>query len=549
VRELRPYQREAVEAVLAYWRDRGADALVEMATGTGKSLIAAEVCRRLLAADPSHRIGVIAHVHELIAQNFSQTIQHWPQCPAGIYSAGLGRKDARARVLFGGIQSLHDKTHLGRFDTLIIDEAHLISPKSNTMYQRFIGRCRELNPGLKTLKMTATPYRLDSGALEGTAVYSYGIAKGIRDGWLSPLLSKSMLHEINVDEAGIQGGDFIQSDLEAAAIIPGAVRSAVNEMIAYGRERKSWIIFCTGIEHAHQVRMALIGRNIDAETLTSKTPRDERRRLVRDFKAGHIRALISVGILTTGFDAPNVDLLALMRPTLSTGLYVQMAGRGTRLAEGKRNCLVLDFAGVVRRHGPVDMVSVAARDGEPAIKVKRDDVRARVCPECQALLVLTAKVCDQCGREVARSVRKINEAAADGENAILSGQDRPRWVKVQDWSAREHSKDGVKSLCVEYWCGFSSYREWVCLEHTGFSRQKAEEWWKKHKGTGAPCVTEALKQFNQLRRPDEIAVRQEGKYFRILARRFGAGNPAALEGAERSSSAGTHRWKQLDLPG
>jgi DNA repair protein RadD len=224
-----------------------------------------------------------------------------------------------------------------------------------------------------------------------------------------------------------------------------------------------------------------------------------------------------MGVLTTGFNAPAVDLIAMLRPTKSTNLYVQMAGRGTRLAPGKENCLVLDFAGNVARHGPIDLV-------KPKDKVKSEadgEAPTKVCPECQAINTLSARVCIDCGSEFAPPEAAKLEATATTRPILSTGQ--PVWVDVGTVSYHRHEKPGKPpSLRVDYHCGLVRHHEWVCLEHGGYAGSKATQWWSRRAGGDRPPVTvdDALRRAAQLRQPLQIALRPNGRFTEVVNARF-----------------------------
>ena len=297
----------------------------------------------------------------------------WPEAPAGIYSAGLNKRDLHAQILFAGIQSIHKRAYdIQRCDLALIDEAHLIPRTSNTMYRRFLGDLATINPHLKVIGFTATPYRLDSGMLhEGDGAlftdiaYEAGVAEMIAQGYLCEVVPKRTETQLDTSGVGSRGGEFIAGQLEAAVDVEAVTKSAVDEIVRHGADRGSWLVFCAGVRHAEHVRDAIQGRGFTCEAILGETASAERDRVIAAFKRGDIRCLTNANVLTTGFNAPGVDLIAMLRPTKSVGLYVQMIGRGTRLANGKDNCLVLDFAGNVERHGPIDRI-----DGR---KRKKDD--------------------------------------------------------------------------------------------------------------------------------------------------------------------------------
>ena len=519
---LRPYQQAAIAAIYGYFQENKGNPIVILPTAAGKSLVAASFIEGVLKSWPDQRILIVTHVRELIAQNHAEMIGLWPEAPAGIYSAGLCKREARARILFAGIQSIHRRAaEIGHTDLVLIDEAHLIPGNSSTMYRRFLDGLARINPALKVIGLTATPYRLDSGMLhEGKNALFTDIAyeAPVRDlidaGYLSPLVSKQPTTRLDVSKVGTRAGDFIQRDLAAAVDQEAITRAVVTEIIEHGRDRKSWLAFCSGVEHARHVAEEFARQGIICSTIFGDTPKDERDAIIVAFKRGEIRALASMGVLTTGFNAPAVDLIALLRPTKSAGLYVQMVGRGTRLAPGKENCLVLDFAGNVRRHGPIDLVR-PKRPGEGG----GGDAPTKVCPKCESIIALSAAECPDCGYVFPPRAVKIAPTAAT--LPVLSP--KVQWLPVHGVSYSRHDKlGGLPSLKVTYSCGLKSYSEWVCIEHPGYARQKAAEWWRK-RAPGCPVpltVDQAIAEAARLARPSAISVRPSGRYVEVSGHRF-----------------------------
>ena len=529
---LRPYQSDAIGAVLSYWQSGGENPLVEMATGTGKSLVQAALLRRLIGDYPDMRVVCLVHVRELVEQNAMAILRAWPGAPIGINSAGLGRRDKRSQILFASIQSIHreDAYSLGERDLVLIDEAHLVPHDGEGMYRTFIGRLRERVPDLRIAGFTATPYRtnggridLGDGAIFNEIVYKYGIAAGIKDGFLSPLISKATAAQIDVSVVKRTKGEFVQAALERAVDTDETTAAAVREIVAYGAERRSWVVFCAGVDHALHVRDALKASGVSAETVSTKTEKGERTRILRAFKAGQIRCLTNCSVLTTGFDAPQIDLIAMLRPTLSPGLFVQMVGRGTRIAPGKADCLVLDFAGNVKRHGPVDTIGVGYGN-VAAGKDAEKEVRAKECPNCMALIALGYRTCPHCDHEFPppEDDGPKHDAHADSERSILSNAP-PAWVAVSGMRFYRHEKIcRTPTLRVEYSCGLAVHREWVGFESlTGPGRERARQWWMKHGGkTPAPeTVDEARQRSRELTWPAEILVKPSGKYFEVVGAR------------------------------
>jgi DNA repair protein RadD len=400
------------------------------------------------------------------------------------------------------------------------------------MYRRLLDDLREQAPDLRVAGFTATAYRLDSGRLDvgddrlfDRIVFSYGIGEGIRDGYLSPLISKATLTKMDVSGVARRGGEFVAGALEAAVDQEAITRAAVDELVTLGAERKSWLLFAAGVGHAAHLRDEVRSRGISCEMVSGDTPSGERDRIIRDFRAGRIRCLTNCAVLTTGFDAPGVDLVGMLRPTLSTGLYVQIVGRGTRLAPGKENCLILDWAGNVRRHGPVDALNVRGTGGGTGAAVTVDTVRAKECPKCQTMVALNVMTCTACGHEWERDLTPKHTAYADGQHEILNSNEPP-WIDVDRMTFRCWRKAGKPdSLRVDFWCGLTSYSVWVCLEHEGLPRRKAVEWWDRFGGgVSAPAdVEEALYLSDYLVWPAQIRARKNGDWWEVIGYRWRAG--------------------------
>lgn len=334
---------------------------------TGKSVVIAGFIREAIEAWSDTRILILTHVKELIQQNFLALLRAWPEAPAGIYSAGLSRRDIGAQILFAGIQSIHKHAaKVQRCDLVLIDEAHLLGRTDSGMYRAFLASLNEINAGLlKVVGFTATPYRLDTGMLhEGKdrlftdIAYDVPVLDMIQQGYLCPVIPKRTTTQLDVAGVGTRGGEFIAGQLEAAVDRAEVTRAAVAEIVQHGEGRGSWLVFCSGVAHARHVRDAIREHGISAETVTGDTPGPERDGILAAYKAGRLRCVTNANVLTTGFDAPGTDLVALLRPTKSIGLYVQMVGRGTRIAEGKEDCIA-EGQRVLTDHGlvPIERVT------------------------------------------------------------------------------------------------------------------------------------------------------------------------------------------------
>ncbi|MDI6028314.1 helicase-related protein [Corticibacterium sp. UT-5YL-CI-8] len=523
----RPHQRGACDALYEYWGEKPGSPLIVIPTAGGKSLILAMICKELIESYPDMRILIVTHVRELILSNFRELIGIWPFAPAGIYSAGVGRRDAHAQIVFGGVQTIGGKAdHIGHIDLVMVDEAHLMPRKSETQYGQLLTGLRAINPDLKLVGLTATPYRLGEGSLhEGEGAlfddicYEVSIADMIDQGFLCKPISKGMAAGYDLTGVGKQGGDYKQGALQAA-VDKADVNSAVaSEIAAYGRGRRAWLLFCSGVEHAYHMRDEIRARGFSCEAVSGETPTAERDRILADFKAGKIRAVTNNSVMTTGTNVPIIDLVAFCRPTLSAGLYVQMAGRGLRLYPGKDNCLFLDFAGVVRKHGPIDaIVPPHMRSGSGEAPVKQ-------CPQetggCGSLVHASLRSCPDCGYEF--PVNDEPKISAQSEDVPMLSRGDATWRPVTKRVFRFHEgKNGKQdSVKCTYFQGLSQFNEWLGPAHGGGFKGKTDRYWRDHGGHRPFPKTplEWLERQSELQDTAEISVKPDGKYWSVTAYR------------------------------
>jgi DNA repair protein RadD len=490
--QLRPYQRECVDAVYRHLRTRDDNPCVVIPTAGGKTPIMATICKDAVGLWDG-RVLILAHVKELLEQTTDKLTQVCPEVKFGVYSAGLKRRDTEHSVIVAGIQSVYKKAcELGAFDLIIVDEAHLIPPDGEGMYQQFLADARVINPETRVIGLTATPFRLKSGMIcapeniLNAICYEVGVRELIRDGFLCPLVTKAGKQKADVDQLHVRGGEFVAGEVEDLMDQDRLVTAACAEIVALAHDRRSCLIFASGVKHGQHVARVL-GEMSGQECgfVCGETPIAQRDELLERFRNGDLRYLANVNVLTTGFDAPNIDCVALLRPTMSPGLFYQMCGRGFRLHPGKANCLVLDFGGNVLRHGPVDDIKVTtANQGDGPAPAKE-------CPECQAVIAAGFATCPQCGYVFPPPERKKHDAKAS-EAGILSGQVTQTRYRVQDTYYSVHTKRGAsedapKTMRVDYRVGWHQYKsEWVCFEHEGYARQKAVAWWKRHSPDPVP---------------------------------------------------------------
>ncbi len=527
--KLRSYQLQALRDTVAYIKKQKGNPVIAMPTGTGKSLLIAALIR-YYHAEYGKRILVLTHVKELIEQNYKATAAFCPPpVDMGIYSAGLKRREADNAVTFAGIASVHNKIDLlGHRDFVIIDECHLVPATKNTMYRKLLDK---LNPG-RVIGLSATPYRLDNGPLTKGGVFDAichdstkleDFSKYIDDGYLSPLIACETDEQLSLEGVHRVGSDYVKSELQAAVDKEEITHRAVAELVERGKDRKHWLIFSTGIKHNHNIVAELHNHGIEATSIDSKCSNNERDERIAGFKAGEYRAIVNANILTTGFDFPAIDLIGMLRPMCSPGLWVQSLGRGTRPDASKDNCLVLDYAGNTRRLGPINDPVIPYRTADNKV-VKKPALKK--CAKCSALVPPATKLC-ACGYvfpALTKAPDKLKERASTEALIVTKKSVKVLNLNVDRINFIKHKKEGgLDSLKVVYYCAGKVIREWLCFDHyeKSFPYKKAKWFWWASAKTKPPCsVDEALERKDECRKPREIVVDITGKYPNVLERKY-----------------------------
>ena len=549
----RPYQLEASESLFGYFERHGGNPLIGLPTGTGKSVIPPLFINQALTTFPRTRVLLATHVKELISQNVKAMRRIWPMCPIGICSAGLDKWEPWAPVVYAGIASIYKKANeLGRFDIMFIDEAHLLSPDDNTMYQAFIADMRAINPYFKVIGMSATLFRMGQGMLtDGDSIFTdvcYD-KTGLREFcyfldeyYLSPLVPKPTQTVIDISDVRQLANDYNQKDLARAVDKESVTRSALEESLAYAADRNRWMVFGAGIENCHHLTDMLNQMGVSATLVHSKLTDEQRDTRLAAFEHGRYKAIVSYGILTTGFDDPKVDCIIDLRPTTSVVLHVQKYGRGTRPyfhpawtpeqlrhkderrkameAGGKRNCMVLDFAGNTNRLGPINDPKIPNPKGGGT-----GEMPVKLCPECDGYNHTTVRFCALCGFEFIFRV-KIKTTASE-DDLIRRDERETKLFDVENITRQIHQsrRSGGNTLKVTYFCAnMKAFPTWLSFDASSkeFAKHKARDWWRQHFGDTIPTSTaEAFEWFPQARRAKQIlvAIPSQG-YPEILEYRF-----------------------------
>ena len=505
--QLRDYQQEAIDACYNYLRNNKDNPCIVAPTGAGKSLIIASICKDAVIKWKS-RVLVLSHVKELLQQNADKLHRLAPEVDFGIYSAGLKSRDTKEPVIIAGIQSVYERAcELGRFDLVIIDESHLIPPSGDGRYQTFLKTAKLVNPKIRVIGLTATPYRMTTGLLCGpenilnNICYDIGIKRLIKEGYLCPIFTKVPEHEIDTSRLHIKHGEFdskevselFEDDLNVYDICRDVIKRAVG--------RHSILIFCARVEQAKKVIKELQKQTgEEAALITGDTPAKERAEIIARFRnestgliqeVEPLRWLVNVNVLTTGFDAPNIDCIVLARPTASPGLYAQMVGRSLRICDGKTDGLILDYGENIKRHGPIDAINVKARNNN------NGPAPVKTCPKCQLVLHAAVSTCPECKHEFPRDERtgKLIDPNAS-EDGILSGQETEDEYDVvsihyQDYRNKNWQDGNPVTLKITYEIGINNYEsQWVCPEHDGYAGEKFVEWWNKRSKITPPFSSE-----------------------------------------------------------
>lgn len=546
--QLRTYQQRTIDCLYQWWcAHPGIEEtpLLVLPTGAGKSHVIAELVRLLFDTWPeSHpRTVVLVPSKELAEQNAEKLAGYLPtHISIGYYSASLGRKVPNADVIVATIGSIYKDAHLlGNIKCVIIDEAHLVSTdgKESGRFRQFL---RDLAKycQFRVVGTTATPFRGNGVWLtDGEDPLFTGIAATVtvsellEANYLAPLIRPIDAIETRIDTSGVKttGGDYNMAEL--AERVEDALPGVADESIKLAADRKKWIAFTATVENAQHLRNQLQQRGIICEVVTGDTTTGDRKRFIAEFRAGNIRCLVTVLALATGFDVPDVDCIIWCRPTISPVLYVQGAGRGLRIAQGKENCLWLDFSDTTERLGPVDSIK-----GKKKRKSKAEEVIAphRLCDNCGERCAIKALECPSCGFQFPEP-EPDNDPRTASNAAIMAHQVQPKIVdyQISRVSYHKHHKDGAPdSMRVEYYAGLNRIAsEWVCLAHQGFAKAKAEQWWVKRMPEGKtprsdnPIDSAVALCHIHAKQPSAIRVNETGKYPEIIGYQWAEEKEAA----------------------
>lgn len=564
--KLRSYQDYAVKQALKALNKDDCSTIIAAPTGVGKSAIMAGLIKTIYTMWPSYptKFLSLVHVKELIDQNSKALQKMYPEACIGIYSSGLGQKDLHFPITFAGIASIYKLAKdVGRIDIVLIDECHLIGTSSSGMYVSFLRALKLLNPKLRIIGLTATPYRVGLGILTDGEIFNDiccdmtgfdAFNWFIDEGYLCPL--DPIKPAVTFDESGIRvsGGDYNQKDQDDKLNTKTKNEEVVEEIISnahlYGKNH--WLVFGVTIDHVEKLYEIFIEKGIKTTYVHSKLPEKERDARIEAYKRGEYQCMVNNGVLTTGFDFPALDLIAVVRLIRSPGLWVQILGRGARpdYAEGfdleskegrlqaialsaKQYCLVLDFGGNTARLGPINDVIIPKKKGKGGGKAP-----IRLCG-CGHYIHASLTVCKYCGKEYIRDLSSKVDKKASTQDIIAKVKQPPEphepmvvhmnvdSVVLKAPPKTNSSKPGSIKVC--YNVGLTQFIAYLCFDHpqNNFAHKKSRAFWREHVA-GTPYAdlepptsnAEALSRGNELRQPLSIGVDIKSKFKEVVSRDF-----------------------------
>lgn len=433
MKTLRYYQAEAVESIKTF---KGYGGLIVLPTGSGKSLVAAEICK-----NPDKKILVLAHRAELIKQNAEEFQELTGELP-GIWAASLNERTER-RVTFAMITSAYRRGF--DVDLIIVDEAHLIPSRETSMYQQLL----ESSNAKQLIGLTATEHRTDIGhlvqgdkSLFSKVIYKAPYDKLVDEGYLAGIKYKSGVG-INNSDINLKNGELDQ--LVASNNLQPKLASILIDATLKRKGRTLW--FCPTVQMADHVALLVGGKSI-----TGTTP--NRDLILNDFKSGKVKDITNVEVLTTGFNEPKIETIVFLRPTQSTALFKQMLGRGTRLSEGKTNCLVLDYTTNTECHG------FLGDDNYPNAKGVSPEYKC--CLMCEEVIKVREKICPECGYEW-ESVPQGERRPLDNLKTVSHDPDQEYVLDLQDMTAVSYRsmKSNKNTIQIIFKVNGGKFSKWI----------------------------------------------------------------------------------------
>ena len=515
---LRDYQQAAVDTAISWCKYKDTPCIIDMATGAGKSHVIAALAEHFYKE--SKRVCILAHRKELLEQTGEKmTIEF------GYNSASVGDKDTDSQVIIGGIQSIYNK-QFDKFDVIICDEAHRMpNNKELGQYWQFIDK----HQPCKLIGLTATPFRLDGGKLGwGEIIYEAKYPLLLDQGHLAPLTNK-VKKAPDLSKVKIIAGEYSEAALSHVMEDPELIGAAIRNIIAYGKDRESILIFCVTVSHADVLMKAMKANGLPSAMISGDTARGDREQIIEDFRSGKLKYLLNCQTLIEGFDAPNIDMIIDLSPTKSKSRHEQKLGRGSRKHLEKENCLIIDMAGNLMEHGGL---------GTPFFDRTRKESKktiGRICPECETLCKRNTRECPDCGFQFPEPEKKKASHSSEADTGNDTVFQPISVYDVEGVMYREHvSKQGKISLRVDYACNtrYGAISEWLSPHNPSeFARSKAhlffkERGWDAYGGIDKYSMEDLLFHAERLKKPVRIHVDHNEKFPRIV--KYEWENPVSL---------------------
>lgn len=497
--EDRKYQEECAESFSKDLLDGKHNPIGIAPTGSGKSVILCKTIDKYVSAKPQKDVLVVSHVDTILSQNYSKLVEYYGDLTVGLYSAGLNMRKIR-KVTVAGIHSIYDKKSLfSNVGLILVDECDLINSKDQGMYRTLINNLRSFWQGKKTNVvvggLTATPFRTGQGyiykkypgydpiftkvSFDLSSYESYN--KLIQDGYLVPLIPAPTNYQM--DTTGIKkiAGEFSEKELSEKFNRKEITEIILKDIIKYAKTKyKKWLIFAIDVDHAKSIVKMLSELGVRSKAIYTGAP-ENKNKVIEQFRNGEFKALVNVNMATTGTDVPEIDLIAMLKPSASARYHVQTGGRGVRPAPwiNKTHCLFLDYTKNTQTHGPINDVHVS----EPNERNKNNSLvpNCKYCANCRTANALRAKECVACGTEF-ETKTKLGFTASSLELQKGLHQEEKK-EELKDWCSVDkvlysiHQKSGSpSSLRVTYQCGFQNFNEWITIDHGGFAGARARKW-------------------------------------------------------------------------
>ena len=556
----RDYQVKAIDSIFSFFNThKKGNPVVAAPCGVGKAVMIAGFLEIVFKNWPNQKIIVATHVKELVLQNHTKLINMWPSAPAGIYSAGLRKRDTHNNIIFAGIGSIAKRgSEFNHVNLLIVDECDLVSPSEATMYRRLIFDLMKVNPRLRVIGLTATPWRTKTGSIvDGESIFTHICfdATGVEafnwfidEGYLSPLIPRETEMQYDVSGVGTIAGEYNQRQLNACVDRYELTLAALTEAADLGVNRNCWLIFCAGVEHSIHAAEILNDMGIPTGCVHSGSkefPMTDRQRdeEIRAFDNGQYRAITNNSVLSVGYDNHKIDMIVHLKPGKSSRKWVQELGRLTRpdyepgynllskqgrldaIADGhKSDGLVLDFAGNTVNLGAINNPVIPGQKGKG--NGGGGQAPVKTCPSCKTYIPASSRECWVCAYEFPEASFHIATVASTEELIVKEVEvpdiqvftvDHVTYTKHVRTSKAKNKSDkgptGIPSLLATYYCGLRSFKQFVHFEHNGM-RASSHIWWSLRSDEPVPkTVDGALSARGTLKVPNTIHVWVNKKQF------------------------------------